>query len=128
LVEGLECVLEKGLSIGEKETRLEHLQNDLGAIATAVKKTAQERQGNNLELLALLRLLESLHQEVRDGLFQDSLPDNRQALYALLKDIENNGGWPHIYRMQLQSFLRNLSPEDALSPAAFYANADERDD
>ena len=111
-LEALEYVLEKGLSMGEKETRLEHLQNDLGAIATTVKKTAQECQGNNLKLLALLRLLESLHQEIRDGLFQDSLPDNRQALYALLKDIENNGGWPHIYRMQLQSFLGNLIPEE----------------
>jgi hypothetical protein len=98
--------------MGEKETRLEHLQNDLGAIAITVRKTAQERQGNNLELLALLRLLESLHQEIRDGLFQDSLPDNRQALYALLKDIENNGGWPHIYRMRLQHFLSNLIPEE----------------
>jgi len=98
--------------MGEKETRLEHLQNDLEAIATTVKKTAQECQGNNRELLALLRLLESLHQEVRDGLFQDSLPDNRQALYALLKDIENNGGWPHIYRMRLQNFLCNLIPEE----------------
>jgi hypothetical protein len=76
------------------------------------QKTAQDCQGNNLELLALLRLLEALHQEVRDGLFQDSLPDNRQALYALLKDIENNGGWPHIYRMRLQHFLSNLLPED----------------
>jgi hypothetical protein len=102
--------------MGEKETRLEYLQNDLGAIATTVKKTAQECQGNNLELLALLRLLELLHQEVRDGLFQDSLPDNRQALYALLKDIENNGGWPHIYRMRLQDFLSNLIPEEAEHP------------
>jgi hypothetical protein len=98
--------------MGEKETRLKDLQNDLGAIATIVSKTAQECEGNNRELLALLRLLESLHQEIRDGLFQDSLPDNRQALYALLKDIENNGGWPHIYRMRLQHFLSNLMLED----------------
>jgi hypothetical protein len=98
--------------MGEEETRLDHLQNDLGTIAATVKKTAQNCEGNNLELLALLRLLEALHQEVRDGLFQDSLPDNRQALYALLKDIENNGGWPHIYRMRLQHFLSNLLPED----------------
>jgi chromosome segregation ATPase len=98
--------------MSEKELRLEHLQKDLEAIAATVKKTAQDCQGNNLELLALLRLLEALHQEVRDGLFQDSLPDNRQALYALLKDIENNGGWPHIYRMRLQHFLSNLLPED----------------
>ena len=98
--------------MGEQETRLEQFQNDLEAIATTVKKTAQGCQDHNLELLALLRLLESLHQEIRDGLFQDSLPDNRQELYALLKDIENNGGWPHIYRMRLQNFLSNLVLED----------------
>lgn len=102
--------------MGEQETRLEHLQNDLEAIATTVNKTAQLCQGNNLELLALLRLLESLHQEIRDGLFQDSLPDNRQALYALLKNIENNGGWPHIYRMRLQNFLSNLTPPEEEHP------------
>jgi hypothetical protein len=103
------CVWKK---MGEEGTRLEHLQNELGTIAATVKQTAQNCEGNNLELLALLRLLEALHQEVRDGLFQDSLPDNRQALYALLKDIENNGGWPHIYRMRLQNFLSNLVPEE----------------
>ena len=98
--------------MGEQEMRLEQLQNDLEAIAITVKKTAQDCQGNNLKLLALLRLLEALHQEIRDGLFQDSLPDNRQALYALLKDIENNGGWPHIYRMRLQDLLSNLIREE----------------
>jgi hypothetical protein len=104
---------EKGLSMGDVVTGLTDGQGDLAAIATTVRKTAQVSQGNNLELLALLRLLESLHQEIRDGLFQDSLPDNRQALYALLKDIENNGGWPHIYKMRLQNLLANLMPEDS---------------
>jgi hypothetical protein len=106
---------EKGLSMGDEETRLAHLQDDLAAIATTIRKTAQTSRDSNLELLALLRLLESLHQEIRDSLFQDSLPDNRQALYALLKDIENNGGWPHIYKMRLQSLLANLLPEDDAS-------------
>jgi hypothetical protein len=101
----------KGLSMGDEEARLEIFQRDLDAIASLVKKTATAHEGQGLELLALLRLLEALHQEVRDGLFQDSLPDNRQALYALLKDIETNGGWPHIYKMRLQNFLVNLLPE-----------------
>lgn len=81
---------------------------NLETIGTLVRAAAQERQGQSLELLALLRLLESLHQEIRDSLFQKSLPDNRQALYALLRDIEADGGWPYIHRMKLQEFLANL--------------------
>jgi hypothetical protein len=46
-------------------------------------------------------------------MFQVSLPDNRQALYALLKDIESQGGWPYIERMKLQSLLANLQAENA---------------
>jgi len=84
---------------------------DLSAIAKLVHATAQSYQGKSSELLALLRLLESLHQGIRDDLFQKSLPDNRQALYALLRDIEIEGGWPYIHRMKLQSFLSNLLAE-----------------
>ncbi|PSB22660.1 hypothetical protein C7B61_03500 [filamentous cyanobacterium CCP1] len=90
------------------------LQADLDSIAMLIRSTAQSYRNQSHELLALLRVLESIHQEVRDGLFQDSLPDNRQALYALLRDIENDGGWPYIHRMKLQAFLAQIpqEPED----------------
>lgn len=94
--------------MGGLEEQAKESQTDLEAIATLVNAAAQKRQGQSLELLVLLRLLESLHQEIRDGRFQKSLPDNRQALYALLKDIESAGGWPHIHRMKLQAFLSRL--------------------
>ncbi|MBD3883171.1 hypothetical protein IFO70_15505 [Phormidium tenue FACHB-886] len=83
-----------------------------------IRTTAQTCKGQNLKLLALLRLIESLHQEIRDGLFQESLPENRQALYALLRDIEADGGWPYIHRMKLQAFLANLleEPEEETPP------------
>ena len=84
-------------------------QAELQAIATAVRALAQGSQGDSLALVALLRQLEELHREIRDGFFQASLPDNRQALYALLKDIEAEGGWPYIERMKLQSFLAKLT-------------------
>ncbi len=96
----------------EIEDQPRPFQADLEAIAALVQTAAQHRQGDSLELLALLRLLERLHQDVRDNLFQKSLPDNRQALYALLKDIEADGGWPYIHRMKLQEFLRQLSAEE----------------
>lgn len=86
-------------------------QSELQAIATAVRALADVCQGDSLALVAVLRQLEELHREIRDGVFQASLPDNRQALYALLKDIEAEGGWPYIERMKLQSFLTNLAAE-----------------
>ncbi|MBD2020327.1 hypothetical protein H6F43_09025 [Leptolyngbya sp. FACHB-36] len=87
------------------------LELNLQATASSVRELAQHCRGDSLKLLALLRLLESLHQEIREGLFQESLPDNRQALYSLLKDIETVGGWPYIHRMKLQLLLKNISTE-----------------
>lgn len=84
------------------------LEGPLGAIADTARHLSQTYTGDSLKILALLRLLESLHQEIRDTLFQDSLPDNRQALYSLLRDIENSGGWPYIHRMRLQDLLQKL--------------------
>jgi hypothetical protein len=103
---GLEETGHQELFMGQE---IEH--PDLSAIAALVHTTAQSYQGKSSELLALLRLLEALHQGIRDDLFQKSLPDNRQALYALLRDIETEGGWPYIHRMKLQSFLSNLLTE-----------------
>ncbi len=91
-------------------------QYELQSIATAVRALAQSCPGDSLALLALLRQLEKLHREIRDGMFQASLPDNRQTLYALLRDIESQGGWPYIERMKLQSFLANLELEQAGEP------------
>lgn len=84
------------------------LSDQLQRITTVVQDVAESCQGNTTALLQLLRQLEQLHREIRDGTFQESLPNNRQQLYALLKDIEAEGGWPYIERMRLQAFLRNL--------------------
>ncbi|MEH2358602.1 hypothetical protein [Nostoc sp.] len=81
------------------------------AIATVVYDAVQGCQGDTVALLALLRQLEQLHREIRDGVFQESLPVNRRQLYSLLKDIESEGGWPYIERMRLQAFLVNLPQE-----------------
>jgi len=81
-------------------------------IADETLDLAQQYEGNIEALLSLLRLLENLHKQIRDGLFQEALPDNRQALYSLLKDMEAAGGWPYIYRGNLRLILSRLSPED----------------
>ncbi|TAF12184.1 MAG: hypothetical protein EAZ77_00345 [Nostocales cyanobacterium] len=86
-----------------------NLSTKLPAIAATVQDAVQACHGDVTALLTLLRQLEKLHKEIRDGIFQDCLPDNRQRLYALLKDIESEGGWPYIERMRLQAFLVNLA-------------------
>jgi hypothetical protein len=86
----------------------EKLSFKLQAIATAVHDACVNCQDDIIALLALLRQLEQLHREIRDGVFQENLPDNRQALYALLKDIESEGGWPYIERMRLQDYIANM--------------------
>lgn len=85
---------------------------ELQHIADLVNAQAQKASGNMEELLALLRSLELLHRDIRDGLFQDSLPGNRQALHRLLREMESEGGWPYIPRMRLQAFLKHLEAAD----------------
>ena len=84
------------------------LSYKLQEISDSVNEYSDMSQGDILAILALLRQLEELHREVRDGIFQESLPSNRQALYSLLKDIEAEGGWPYIERMRLQALMMNL--------------------
>ncbi|MBN3879050.1 MAG: hypothetical protein ACYTXT_19840 [Nostoc sp.] len=94
-----------------KNIESEKLSGKLQAIATVVYDAATACEGDTVALLALLRQLEQLHREIRDGVFQESLPVNRRQLYSLLKDIESEGGWPYIERMRLQAFLANLPQE-----------------
>lgn len=91
-----------------KSPDLDKLSYKLQEIADLIHEYSDLCQGDILAILALLRQLEKLHREVRDGIFQESLPDNRQALYSLLKDIEAEGGWPYIERMRLQNLMVNL--------------------
>ena len=84
------------------------LPADLQKIAALVMVAATERRNDGLTLLALLRLLEHLHREIRDSFFYEALPNSRRTLYNLLRDIEVNGGWPYIQRMKLRSLLENL--------------------
>lgn len=88
--------------------------NQLEFLAEKVLILAKATEGNTLEILAILRILEQLHQDIRESLFQQSLPDSRQKLYHLLREIESKGGWPYIPRSSLNSVMENLhkqSPE-----------------
>ena len=101
----------------------QEFQADLQAISQTAQLVAQNYKDDMLALLKLLRVLENLHREIRDSLFREALPTSRQALYALLKDIETEGGWPYIPRMKLQSLLANLQPSDS-EPSVTHPSSD----
>ncbi len=82
-------------------------------ITGQIMAMAEANRGDSLALLALLRTLEKMHRDIAESAFLTSLPDTRHALYDLLRDIESQGGWPHIPRMQLQSFLREADHPEA---------------
>jgi hypothetical protein len=92
------------------------LSRQLQVIAAEIRSLAHSHQGDSLALLALLRALEQTHREIRENLFQAALPDSRQRLYALLKDIEEEGGWPYIERMTVRSLRQNLQESGACLP------------
>ncbi len=82
------------------------------AIASEILAIADRSSDDVLALLHLLRTLEQLHHEIQADYFQAALPDSRQSLYALLRDIEENGGWPYIQRFKLQALCANLREGD----------------
>lgn len=90
--------------LGEDVSRNESFQ----AIAHLIQQEAIARQGDCLALLSLLRLIEALHRDIRETLFQETLPSSRQDLYSLLRDIEANGGWPYIHRMKIRRLIEYM--------------------
>lgn len=88
-------------------------ESEFSEIAKTVYAMAQSYRGDPIALLGLLRLLEHLHRDICDSLFQESLPGNRQALYGLLREMEAQGGWPYIQRMKLQTLLTHLTENNS---------------
>lgn len=84
----------------------------LEALEQMINQLTEEFQGNEIELLSLLRLLERSHQTIREQYFQPTLPRDRHRLYALLREIESTGGWPYIPRIPLRQFLKQLEPQE----------------
>lgn len=84
---------------------IEHLDE----VVDRIHDLAELHQADPLALLQILRTLEQLHRDIQQGYFQSALPDSRQSLYALLRDIEENGGWPYIQRWKLQDLFANLA-------------------
>ncbi len=95
----------------------QHLdQPHLEALIQEAHQLAARLEGNPEELLTLLRELETLHRSIQEGQFRRSLPEDRQQLFALLKDMERSGGWPYIPRLQLRTFMDLLQRNDRPAP------------
>ncbi|MCY7367863.1 MAG: hypothetical protein LH474_06895 [Chamaesiphon sp.] len=89
-------------------TGLPSSMQPLPEIAAQIHEIADLNGEDPIALLHLLRTLEQLHREIQQNYFQPALPNSRQALYALLRDIEENGGWPYVQRWKLQALFANL--------------------
>lgn len=87
---------------------------ELERIVAQIQEIADRDRADPLALLLLLRTLEQIHREIQQGYFQSALPNSRQSLFALLRDIEENGGWPYIQRWKLQELLANLPESEQL--------------
>jgi hypothetical protein len=81
-----------------------------------LKSLAWECKEDSHALLLLLRHLEHLHRQIREEIFQPSLPNTRNSLYNLLRDIEESGGWPYIERMKVRALIAHLFPENEVNP------------
>ncbi len=91
------------------------LKNELEQIVTLVNAVADKCDQDSDLLLMLLRTLEQLHRQIRVEQFEPALPNTRKDLYALLRDIEESGGWPYIERSKIQTFTQNLMAEETYS-------------
>jgi hypothetical protein len=88
--------------------------SELEAISDRLWQIAEDQQSDAASLLQILRVLEVIHKRIRDDLFQPALPTSRHELFNLLRDIETNGGWPHIYRMKINEICRYLEQPEEL--------------
>lgn len=95
---------------------LAKIEAEINVICDRLWQIAQLQQKHPQNLLSMLRSLETLHRNIRDDLFQPSLPTSRHELFNLLRDIESNGGWPHIYRMKINEICRYLEQIEDTPP------------
>ena len=79
---------------------------------------AKQHQQDSLFLLSLLRDLEQIHRRIRIDYFEAALPQTRNDLSKLVRDIEEKGGWPYIERMRLRHLLKNLELNEVKTDTA----------
>ena len=90
---------------------LTQLKQKLAELSEQIEAIAQQHQNSVPALLEILRTLDAQHRHICQNLFIPALPNTRHALFDLLLDIEANGGWPHIYRLQIRELCQNLEKD-----------------
>ncbi len=75
----------------------------------ALRALAQCHREDPKALLDILRQLEACHRDITDRYLLPALPNTRHALFDLLKEMEEKGGWPYIPRLQLRQIIEQLS-------------------
>ena len=83
----------------------ETIQEKLQPALKTLRELSELHRDDPESLLLILRDLEALHRDIQDDAFRESLPEDRQQLFALLKTMERSGGWPSIPRLQLRTFI-----------------------
>ena len=91
----------------------ETIQEKLQPALKTLRELSEHHRDDPESLLLLLRDLEALHRDIQDDAFRESLPEDRQKLFALLKTMERSGGWPYIPRLQLRTFIDLLEQDPA---------------
>ena len=91
----------------------ETIQEKLQPALKTLRELSELHRDDPESLLLLLRDLEALHRDIQDDAFRESLPEDRQQLFALLKTMERSGGWPYIPRLQLRTFIDLLEQDPA---------------
>jgi len=88
-----------------------NLRNQLPPIVANIQNLAEQNSHDEVLLLSILRSLEAVHRHIRTNLFEQSLPKTRHDLYNLVRDIEEQGGWPYIERMKLKELMQNIDKD-----------------
>ncbi|QNI53020.1 hypothetical protein SynBIOSE41_00461 [Synechococcus sp. BIOS-E4-1] len=95
----------------------ETIQKKLKPALKTLRELSELHRDDPESLLVLLHDLEALHRDIQEDAFRESLPEDRQKLFALLKTMERSGGWPYIPRLQLRTFI-DLLQHDPVDMAA----------
>ena len=84
------------------------LMAKIDRLMNEVLNLAHQSEEDTMVLVTILRKLEFIHRQIREELFEPSLPNTRHDLYSLLKDIDETGGWPYIERMRLRNICEKF--------------------
>ena len=107
------CTSQQGEVFSMQHDGRETIQEKLKPALKTLRELSELHRDDPESLLVLLRDLEALHRDIQEDAFRESLPEDRQKLFALLKTMERSGGWPYIPRLQLRTFIDLLQQDPA---------------